>query len=144
MGGRAADIVGPLPLLGPAFMLGGLSAIAAVPIVGLVGAVGLGEGLIAIVTLATTAFVLPAAILSATAPMLVRATLEHATSGSIVGRLGGRDGRRHHGHVPDWLRPPRAGPDAGPDRRDRHRLGRDRRRFDRGYGAGEPERRRWR
>jgi SAM-dependent methyltransferase len=88
MGGRAADIVGPLPLLGPAFMLGGLSAIAAVPIVGLVGAVGLGEGLIAIVTLATTAFVLPAAILSATAPMLVRATLSDvATSGSIVGRL---------------------------------------------------------
>ena len=58
------------------------------PIVGLVGAVGLGEGLLAIVTLATTAFVLPAAILSATAPMLVRATLSDvATSGSIVGRL---------------------------------------------------------
>ena len=72
-------------------MLGGLSAIAAVPIVGLVGAVGLGEGLIAIVTLATTAFVLPAAILSATAPMLVRATLSDvATSGSIVGRLSER------------------------------------------------------
>ena len=38
--------------------------------------------------LATTAFVVPAAILSATAPMLVRGTLtDLATSGSIVGRL---------------------------------------------------------
>jgi MFS family permease len=88
IGGRAADIVGPLPLLGPAFILGGLSAIAAVPIVGLVGDVGLGEGLVAIILLATTAFVVPAAILSATAPMLVRGTLtDLATSGSIVGRL---------------------------------------------------------
>ncbi len=88
LGGRAADIVGPLTLLGPAFVLGGLSAIAAVPIVGVIGGVGLGEGLVGIVILATTAFVVPAAILSATAPMLVRATLtDVATSGSIVGRL---------------------------------------------------------
>ena len=88
IGGRAADIVGPLPLLGPAFILGGISAIAAVPIVGAMGGVGLGEGLVGIVILATTAFVLPAAILSATAPMLVRGTLtDLATSGSIVGRL---------------------------------------------------------
>jgi SAM-dependent methyltransferase len=59
-----------------------------VPIVGVIGGVGLGEGLVGIVILATTAFVVPAAILSATAPMLVRATLtDVATSGSIVGRL---------------------------------------------------------
>jgi hypothetical protein len=88
LGGKAADAVGPLPLLGPAFIVGGLSAIAAVPIVAVVGGVGLGEGLVGIVLLATTAFVVPAAILSATAPMLVRATLtDLATSGSIVGRL---------------------------------------------------------
>ena len=88
IGGRIADTVGPLPLLGPAFILGGISAIASVPIVGLIGGVGLGDGLLAIVVLATTAFVLPAAILSATAPMLVRGTLtDLATSGSIVGRL---------------------------------------------------------
>jgi MFS family permease len=88
IGGRAADRFGPLPLLGPAFILGGLSAIAAVPIVGAIGGVGVGEGLVGIVILATTAFVVPAAILSATAPMLVRGTLtDLATSGSIVGRL---------------------------------------------------------
>jgi SAM-dependent methyltransferase len=87
-GGRAADAVGPLPLLGPAFILGGLSAVASVPIVAAIGGIGVGEGLVGIVLLATTAFVLPAAILSATAPMLVRATLtDLATSGTIVGRL---------------------------------------------------------
>ena len=69
-------------------MLGGLAAIAAVPIVGAVGGVGLGDGFVAIVVLATVAFVAPAAILSAVAPMIVRATLtDVATSGSTVGRL---------------------------------------------------------
>ena len=69
-------------------MLGGLAAIASVPIVGWVGAVGLGDGFVAIVALATLAFVAPAAILSAVGPMIVRATLtDVATSGSIVGRL---------------------------------------------------------
>jgi predicted membrane-bound spermidine synthase len=88
LGGRAADAVGPLPLIGPTFILGGVSAIAAVPIVGLFGGVGLGDGLVAIVVLATTGFVIPAAVLSAAAPMLVRGTLtDLATSGSIVGRL---------------------------------------------------------
>ena len=88
LGGKAADALGPLTLLGPAFVLGGLAAIASVPIVGAVGDVGLGEGLIAIILLATTGFVLPAAIISATAPMLVRGTLtDLSTSGSIVGWL---------------------------------------------------------
>jgi SAM-dependent methyltransferase len=88
LGGKAADAFGPLPLIGPIFILGGVSAIAAVPIVGLFGSVGLGDGLVAIVVLASTGFVIPAAVLSAAAPMLVRATLtDLATSGSIVGRL---------------------------------------------------------
>jgi spermidine synthase len=91
LGGRAADAMGPLPLLGPSFVLGGLAAIAAVPVVGSLGPVavsGLGDGFLAIVTLAVAAFVAPAALLSAVAPMIVRATLtDLATSGSIVGRL---------------------------------------------------------
>ena len=88
VGGRAADAFGPLPLLGPSFVLGGIAAMASVPIVGAVGRVGLGDGFVAIVTLATVAFVAPAAILSAVGPMIVRATLtDLATSGSIVGRL---------------------------------------------------------
>lgn len=88
LGGKAADAFGPLPLIGPTFILGGISAIAAVPIVGLFGGVGLGDGLLAIVVLATTGFVIPAAVLSAAGPMLVRGTLtDLETSGSIVGRL---------------------------------------------------------
>lgn len=88
LGGRAADALGPLPLIGPAFILGGSSAVAAVPIVGAIGGAGFGDGLGAIVLLAATGFVLPAAILSAIAPMLVRGTLtDVASSGSIVGRL---------------------------------------------------------
>jgi SAM-dependent methyltransferase len=88
VGGRAADAVGPLGLLGPSFVLGGAAAMASVPIVGWLGGVGLGDGFIAIVTLATVAFVAPAALLSAVGPMIVRATLtDLATSGSIVGRL---------------------------------------------------------
>ena len=88
LGGLAADAFGPRTLLGPTFVRGGLAAIAAVPIVGAVGGVGLGDGFVAIVVLATVAFVAPAAILSAVAPMIVRATLtDVATSGSTVGRL---------------------------------------------------------
>ncbi|MEX1169342.1 MAG: fused MFS/spermidine synthase [Chloroflexota bacterium] len=88
LGGKAADAFGPLPLIGPTFVLGGVSAIAAVPIVGLFGGAGLGGGLIAIVVLAATGFVVPAAVLSAAGPMLVRGTLtDLATSGTIVGRL---------------------------------------------------------
>lgn len=88
LGGRASDVFGPLPLIGPAFVLGGSSAIFPVPIVSLLGDAGLGEGLIPIVVLATAGFVVPAAVLSAIAPMLVRGTLtDLATSGSIVGRL---------------------------------------------------------
>jgi spermidine synthase len=88
LGGRAADAIGPLPLIGPSFILGGSSAIASVPIVGAIGGAGLGDGLGAIVVLAATGFVIPAAVLSAVAPMLVRGTLtDVASSGSIVGRL---------------------------------------------------------
>ncbi|HEX7197725.1 MAG TPA: fused MFS/spermidine synthase, partial [Candidatus Limnocylindria bacterium] len=88
IGGRAADALGPERLLGPSFVLGGAAAIAAVPIVAALGEADLGEGFLAIVILATVGFVLPAAILSAVGPMIVRATLtDLATSGSIVGRL---------------------------------------------------------
>jgi hypothetical protein len=88
VGGRAADAIGPLPLIGPAFIFGGASAMASVPIVGAIGGAGLGDGLAAIVLLATSGFVIPAAVLSAIAPMLVRGTLtDVASSGSIVGRL---------------------------------------------------------
>lgn len=88
LGGRAADRVKPERLLGPTFVVGGLTAISAVPIVSLVGGADLGAGVAEIVLLATVGFVAPATVLSAVAPMIVRATLSDlATSGSIVGRL---------------------------------------------------------
>jgi spermidine synthase len=88
LGGRAADAVGPEPLLGPCLVLGGWAAMASVPIVAIVGGLGLGGGPLAIVILATAAFVLPAMLLSAVGPMLVRASLtDLGTSGSVVGRL---------------------------------------------------------
>ena len=80
-------------------MLGGLAAMAAVPIVTW-GALGLGDGFVAIITLATVAFVAPAAILSAVGPMIVRATLadvanERLDRGAAVGDRDGRCDQRH-------------------------------------------------
>jgi MFS family permease len=88
VGGRAADAYGPERLLGPTFIVGGWAAIAAVPIISVLGAAGIATGVTEIVLLATAGFVLPATILSAVAPMVVRATItDIASSGSLVGRL---------------------------------------------------------
>jgi SAM-dependent methyltransferase len=87
-GGRAADELGPHRLIGPTFVLGGLTAVASVPIVAVTGAVELGSAVVESLLLAALGFVAPATILSAVAPMIVRATLTSvATSGSLVGRL---------------------------------------------------------
>ena len=87
-GGRVADRFGPLPLLGPTFVIGGLAAVASVPIVALVGGANLGPQALEIVVLAATGFVAPATVLSAVGPMIVRATIvDVGTSGSLVGRL---------------------------------------------------------
>ncbi len=88
LGGRAADRWSPVRLIGPTLVAGGLTAIASVPIVANVGEVGIGQDLIAIVTLAAAGFVIPATVLSAVAPMIVRASIVSiGTSGSTVGRL---------------------------------------------------------
>jgi spermidine synthase len=87
-GGRVSDRLAPTTLLGPAFVLGGLAAIASVPIVGLLGPVLAGTGGDGGLLLSLVAFTMPAAILAAVAPMLVRATItDVASSGSLVGRL---------------------------------------------------------
>jgi spermidine synthase len=87
-GGRLADRGAPERLVGPTIALGGLAAIAGVPLVGAVGEMGLGSDPVAVVILAFVGFVAPAAILSAVAPMIVRASLtDVASSGSLVGRL---------------------------------------------------------
>lgn len=87
-GGRLADARPPAPLVGPAIALGGIAAIGAVPLVAVLGPLVTGGGALPSLVLAGGGFVLPAAILSAAAPMLVRATIRDvATSGTLVGRL---------------------------------------------------------
>jgi spermidine synthase len=88
LGGRAADRLGPERLIGPTFAAGGLAAIASVPIVDAVGSLALGGEFGGIVVLAAAGFVLPATILSAVGPMIVRASItDLGTSGALVGRL---------------------------------------------------------
>jgi SAM-dependent methyltransferase len=60
----------------------------AVPVVGILGEALTGGGVVASLVLATVGFVVPATILSAVGPMLVRATIRDlASSGRLVGRL---------------------------------------------------------
>ena len=87
-GGRLADRRPPERLLGPTFVVGGITAIASVPIVGVVGAANLPPGVGESVVLAGLGFVAPATVLSAVAPMIVKATLtDLSRTGSLVGRL---------------------------------------------------------
>ena len=87
-GGRLADREGPDRLLGPLLVAGGTGAVAAVPIAGLLGPSLAGSGPVASLLLAALAFTAPAALLSAVAPVIVRATIRDVeTSGSVVGRL---------------------------------------------------------
>jgi MFS family permease len=88
LGGRLADLTSPERLLGPTFVLGGITAIASVPIVAALGPALGGVGPQASLVLSMVAFVVPAAVLAAVAPMIVRATIRDVeTSGSLVGRL---------------------------------------------------------
>ena len=87
-GGRLADRIAPTRLLGPTFVVGGIAAIATVPVVGLLGPVLAGTGGDGALSLSLVAFTLPAAVLAGVAPMLVRATITDVdSSGSLVGRL---------------------------------------------------------
>ena len=88
IGGKAADRFGPLRLLGPTFVVGGLTAVASVPVVAFAGAANLSPQTVEIVVLAAAGFVVPATVLSAVGPMIVRATIvDIGSSGSLVGRL---------------------------------------------------------
>ena len=77
-GGRLADGHEPRTLLPIAFATGGALAIGSVPVVRVLGSSGLGGGTGAIVLLATLAFFLPSAVLSAIPPMVVTGQLGRA------------------------------------------------------------------
>jgi SAM-dependent methyltransferase len=88
-GGRAADRIDPHRLIGPVIAVGGVLAFFTVPIIRYLGdSSGAGGG--AAVTLAFCAFFLPAVMLSAVTPMMVKLELHDLdNTGGIVGRLSG-------------------------------------------------------
>ena len=89
-GGKLADRVDPHRLIGPVIALGGVFAFFTVPIIRYLGnSSGAGAGGSgAAVTLAFCAFFMPAVVLSAVTPMMVKLELHDlGNTGGIVGRL---------------------------------------------------------
>jgi hypothetical protein len=87
LGGRLADQVDPRRLLGPILILGGVLALAVIPIVSLVASMGVSPSPQGILLAAGAAFFMPAAVLSAANPTVVKLQLHHlAETGSVVGR----------------------------------------------------------
>ena len=87
-GGRLADRRDPQLLLGPILLLGGALSLLVVPIVRLVGTVPLGTGPEAVLVFAGLAFFLPAAVLSAVPPVIIKMQLaDLGKTGRTVGRL---------------------------------------------------------
>ena len=131
VGGRLADRIDPRRLLGPTVALGGLLALFTVPIVRALGdSTSSDGGRLSIIWLTVAGFFLPAVVLSAVHPMVVKLQLDepraHRRGRRPVERdLDLRRARRHVRH-----RVPARGDHAHPhgDLRRRRRAGRDRRR----------------
>ncbi len=88
LGGRAADRYSPRLLLGPILILGGLLAVISPTLVNLLGPQVQGGGVTAIVGLALCTVFLPALVLSAVTPIVVKLQLtDLEATGTIVGRL---------------------------------------------------------
>jgi spermidine synthase len=87
LGGVVADRVDPRRLVAPSVVLGGALAIGSVPVIRVLGS-GNPSGPASAVVLATLAFFLPSAVLSATHPLVVKLQLRDlAATGHVVGRL---------------------------------------------------------
>jgi spermidine synthase len=88
LGGLAADRYPPRPLIGPLFVIGGVLAIAAAPLVGAIGPSMRAAGPVEIVVLAAIAFFLPAAVLGAVSPIAAKIELANLDeTGTVVGGL---------------------------------------------------------
>ena len=86
LGGRLADRMDPRRLLGPILILGGALALAVIPMVSLAARTGVGPGPLGILIYAGMAFFLPAAVLSAASPTVVKLQLHRlGQTGTIVG-----------------------------------------------------------
>ncbi|MFV0318260.1 MAG: fused MFS/spermidine synthase [Microthrixaceae bacterium] len=87
VGGNLADRHDPRTLIGPTLLVGGALTWASLPIVRIFGPM-VGSGPIAIVLLTAAAFLAPAAVLSAVAPMIAKIQIGSLDeSGSVVGRI---------------------------------------------------------
>ena len=87
-GGWLADRRDPAPLIGRAFVLGGVLALAAPTLIAVLGAALRGGGAAAVVVLTAVAFFAPSAVRSAGSPLVVKlrlASLEQ--TGEVVGSL---------------------------------------------------------
>ncbi len=85
LGGRAADRANPRRLLGPLLIAGGLAAIASPLIVDFIGP-ALSSDPVSIVVASTLGFFLPAALLSAVSPIVVKIRLASLDqTGAVVG-----------------------------------------------------------
>lgn len=88
IGGMLADRYPPARLLPPCLVLGGASAIASIPVIRALGPGTATATPGTVVVLTTMAFFLPAAILSAASPLVVKIQLDDlAKTGHVVGRL---------------------------------------------------------
>lgn len=87
-GGELADRYDPSRLLGPALLLGAITAVLSPALVYVVGPSAAGESVAAIVGLATIGFFLPAAVLSTITPISAKLLLRSLDdTGEVVGRL---------------------------------------------------------
>ena len=85
-GGRAADRGDPARLLGPLLIGGGVTALAAPLLIDSIGPLLPGGGPLSILLLTTFGFFLPAAVLSAISPVVVKLRLESLDdTGAVVG-----------------------------------------------------------
>lgn len=88
LGGRLADAVDPRRLVGPLLIGGGALTLAVVPMVGIAGGMRLRNDPVGIVTFTALCCFLPAAVLSAVSPTVVKIQLQDlARTGTVVGRL---------------------------------------------------------
>ncbi len=88
LGGRAADERAPQQLLGPILIAGGVLSLLAPTIVAVFGPILRGGEPLQIVLLAGLAFFLPALVLSAVTPVVVKLQLNDlAETGTVVGRF---------------------------------------------------------
>jgi spermidine synthase len=90
IGGRAADRVSPPRLIGPILIVGGLLVMISAPLVTLFGDHLHAASLKAIIALSAATVLLPALVLSAVTPVVVKMQLRDlAATGRVVGRLSG-------------------------------------------------------